>query len=218
MSIEHELRTLRQAVEDLRPLRQTVDDLGRMVHQLAQDQRDLSGEVDGVARNLTQLVRSLEQDDKLRDKAERFEEEERNRRHQAIVQSFQNIVTAVEKLYRKVSDLPKDMVDHVEQKIYDLRIARYEARLAGVHNEPALLPPVPTATREHTGKIDLAPALTDEADESIAPTPAQQRWLARKAKWLRDNKYHVLGYGAGAVAWLAHGWHYIVDLLKHATH
>lgn len=211
MSVETELRSIRQELSLL----------VQQVSQLTRNTDQQGTELDQLAGVLTGLVRNLEQDDQLRERAERFDTEERDKRHKSVVDSLELIAKAIETLATKQRDLPEALLDHVERKIYELRIARYDAKQAGVSNEPAPLPPPPTH-RDPTGKItlpvNLPPALPAHEDDSIAPTAAQQKWLVEKGKWLLARKWRIIGggiSGAGVLHWLAHSWHWIVDVVKH---
>jgi hypothetical protein len=159
--------------------------------------RDLAQEQDSQTRNLARLVRALEQDDHLTERAERAAEEERDERHKALV--------------RLIKELPDRLLIHIERKIYELRIERHKAREAGYLNEAAPLPPPPTP-REPTGKV-LAIPDTD----SIALTPAQQRglWGLTLKAW--RYKWHGVG-GAVGLHYLIEQGAKVVEWLRHLGH
>lgn len=180
---------------------------------LRQEVSNLASEIDGATRQVASLVRQLEQDDHLRERADAAEERERDKRHEELLEALERIRKSSEATGTYLRDLPDKLLRHVERKIYELRIARYEARQAGVQNEPALLPPAPTtpAGREPTGKII---AQIEGKDESTALTPAQQRGLVKVVRKVWEYKFHGVGGGiaihwlweraANIVAWLHH--------------
>lgn len=180
--------------------------------RVSQEVSDLAQEVDGLGRQLTKLVGALEQDDHLRERAEAAEERERDDRHEEILKALKEIKDACKAMAAYARDLPERVVRHVERKIYELRVARFEAQQAGVQNEPALLPPVPMPpAREPTAKVI---AQIEGKDESAALTPAQQRGLAKLIKKAWDYKFHVGGGIVGA-HWLWERAAAIVGWLKH---
>lgn len=173
--------------------------------------RSLRQEIDGVASSLTGLVRALEQEDRLRERVELAEERERDKRHDDILQQLEVIKRSSEAVGMALRDLPDRLLNHVEKKIYELRIARYEANQSGFANEPAPLPPVPTR-RDATSKII---ALVEGKEEgSVALTAAQQKGLVKVVKKVWDYKFHI-GGGAVGFHWLVERGAALLEWIKH---
>jgi hypothetical protein len=162
--------------------------------EILREMREQSREISSLSSNVIKLVRLLEQTDHLSERADRADKDERDDRHKALV--------------RMMREMPDRLLSHIERKIYELRIARWEARKAGLENEPAPLPPPPTY-REPTGKVPLPP----KDDDSILPTPAQQRWLARMGERAWKYKGHLFW---GSALGISHAWHWIAEAIKHA--
>jgi hypothetical protein len=150
-------------------------------------------------------VRNMEQDDRLRERAELHDQRERDKRHKEIVDVLERIericgVTKIanEAIAEALRDLPERVVDNVERKIYDLRVARWEAREAGVENAiPALLPMPPSSKgeqREPTERV-LKIIRGDEDDDSIAPTKGQRKLLGKLWKYKMHIATGVLALG-----------------------
>lgn len=169
--------------------------------------------VDEQSTNLTRLVRALEQDDRLRERADAAAQKESDRRHEALLEALDVIRRSNEAIGVALRDLPERCVRFVEAKIYELRTAKWEAQRAGVPTEPALLPP-PPVHREPTGKII---ALVEGRDpESVALTAAQQRWIVRAGEALWKWKVVHVGGGMILAHWIWERAYALVEFLKHA--
>ena len=169
--------------------------------------RSLRQEVDALGSTVTQLVKALEQDDRLRERSDLIDQRERDRRHQEILVSLEKITKSYEAVGTALRDLPDRCVRYVEAKILELRREKFEARQSGVMVEPALLPPAPSV-REPTSKII---ALVEGKDnDSTALTAGQQKALVRVGKWLWRYKLHAGGVLI-AIHW---GWERLYTLLK----
>lgn len=171
--------------------------------------RSLRQEVDALGSTVTQLVRALEQDDRLRERSDLIDQRERDRRHQEILTALEKIAKSYEAVGMSLRDLPERCVRYVEKKILDLRTEKYEAQRAGVMVEPALLPPAPSV-REPTSKII---ALIEGKDDSAALTAGQQRAIVRAGKWLWKYKIHAGGVLI-VIHWVWERVHKLISLLK----
>jgi hypothetical protein len=106
--------------------------------------------IDAIASNVAHLARSLEQEDRLRERAERADATERDDRHDAVIRTLKALHERLDDLHKT---LPSETLTTIEKKIYELRIARWEAQQAGV-GEPMPMPPV--GYREPTNKFASA--------------------------------------------------------------
>lgn len=172
--------------------------------------RSLRQEVDELAGSITQFVRLLEQDNRLRERAESAEEKELDRRHEFLIETLDGIKRSSEAVGVALRDLPDRLLNHIEKKIYELRVARYEAQQAGVANEPAPLPP-PPGRRDPTSKVI---AMVEGKDDDVALTAAQQRGIVKIVKKVWDYKFHI-GGGAIGFHWLAERGAAIWEWIKH---
>jgi hypothetical protein len=182
------------------------EDTKEMLRVILQAQRDQRQETVDLNRNLARLVRELETDERREDRDGERQERERER----LDKSLEDQTKRIENIGASLRDLPDRLLIVIEKKIYELRVARWEALQAGVPNEPAPLMPAPTY-REPTGRIRALSPRDEDDDESLAPTRAQQRWLwrtaARQWTWFR---WTLPAWGAEAV-------HRIYDVVRHAV-
>lgn len=198
---------------DNRELLTVLDRVERMFHNLEATVGRLRDTVEhsvaNLERGITSLVRTIEQDDNLRDRAERAEQRERDDNHDKLVELIrEDLVPRVESVAKSLRGLPAAVLDHTERKIYDLRTARWEATQSGVQNEPPLLPP-PPHRREPTGKV--AVARRDVNDETtgvfdIKHTDGEKRALKELIGGIALHAWHkggkwvtAIGSGGGLI-------------------
>lgn len=160
----------------------------------------ISLELDQLTSEITKFVKSLEYDERLRNRAEDRDERDRNKQHDALTKALEDLAEQIGGLKVQVEgvgvalrDLPDRLLNHVEKKIYELRLARWEALQAGVQNEPSPLPPAPTR-REPTGKI-LTQIAGKEEDEG-ALTPAEHNAIVKLVVRVWKWKFHIIGGGS----------------------
>jgi len=168
--------------------------LEKLLRELIDDVRNSKGSVDDLNRNIARLLRTVDEDAE-REARNAREEAERRQRHEAstrnamslrddfIVKAVGEVKQAVEGVGSSMRDMPVRLLQTVEKKIYELRIARWELQkqqqqLLGTgydeNGEPLPLPPPParppTGQHEVTAQIQVAHARTDiREDEHTKP-------------------------------------------------
>lgn len=177
------------------------EEIRRRLNRIEESQSEGRTEIDEMAREITRLVRALDKDSESREKA-----------HGKLLERIGEIDEQYDAIHAALRALPDDTVRAVEKIIYQLRIARHEALLAGVANEPPPLLPAP-GRRDPTGSFavpvggDTGRLPRIEPEEETALTPAQQRGLAR---WFRRNLHWIIGGGG-----LASIGHRVYEALRH---
>lgn len=199
------------------------DETRRAFRQIQQDLNENRTEIDALTGSITRLVRGLDEEDERQSRIDKRERDDQEESRKRLFGKFEELEQRVENIGTGLRDLPEKLLATVEKKIYELRIERHEARLAGVANEPAPLLPPPTyrepppTYREPTGRFQVPPAAPalplpapdDEAD-ALALSPRTQRkirqWVIAHWKW-------------GVVsALLADAGRWIYTLIKNAGH
>lgn len=167
------------------------------LHQLLTD-------LAAVESSVAAIARTLEQDDRLRERAERAETLERDKRHDILTKSLEALHNRLDGLHKRLDTLPKDAaresVETVETKIYELRKVRWEARQLDT-SEPMPLPP--NGYREPTGQhAAIARRDLDETKPyALHHTDGEKRSLD---EWI-----------GGAVVWgVKKGWPWAVTALS----
>lgn len=149
---------------------------------------------DAIASNVAHLARTLEQDDRLRERADRAEGAERDQRHETIERSLKALHERVDKLYTLVEKLPITTRDTVEAKIYELRRTRWETQQPLPSSEPMPLPPA--GYRE-----------SSEQHVALARTDIEEHTKPFARHHVDGEKRTIDEWIGGAVLWgLKKGW------------
>jgi len=162
------------------------DEVREALRSIQQTQRETRQEIDDLASSLARLVKELEQENRIRERGDRADEKEADQR-------YGDLRDRVEAIGVAMRDLPRLVFQAVEREIYVLRTARYEALKAGVSNEPAPLPFLPSA-QEASGPIAVAvPVAVAPRSDQTAPYALHHR---------DGEKREVKEIVGGAVMWV----------------
>ncbi len=184
-------------------------------------QETIRKELDELTSAVTRLVRELDDDDKYREKVEQRDAREADEVRERLFKEIADLRQRIENIGASMRDLPEALLRTIEKKIYELRVARYEALQAGVSNEAPPLLPAPMR-RDPTGRIRVGDESgqfqrIDEPQTRLQPiepddgdvlTPQQQRGIKR---WVGRNWHWFLG-GGGVLAFLKS----LYDAIKHS--
>lgn len=148
------------------------EDIKETLRLILQMQRDQRQEIDDLSTSLVRLVKELD----INDRREEREGEREERAREKLYETIDGLTQRIENVGASLRDLPEKLLAVIEKKIYELRIARWEALQAGAANEAGPLP----SYREPTGKF--APGGTGriqriEPEDDLSLTPAQQRGI-----------------------------------------
>jgi len=192
-----------------------IEEILSALREIRREQREQRQEQDSLARLLSRLVGRLEQDDELQERAEVADRQERADHHAVLLRQLSDLAGRVDSAERAVRGIPKKTLSEVEQEIYKLRTARWEASQPLSSNEPMPLPPAPRG--DSTGRYVLPAAHPEPAkeDESLAPTAAQWRGIGKVVKGILS---HRLTHGGGLLlAWEAikHLPSWVAHLIAH---
>jgi len=184
-------------------------DIEEALRSILTQQRETRQEIDDLASSLGRLVKELDADDRREERVAERDERERDK----LYKSLDDLKQRIENVGAGMRDMPERMLATIEKKIYELRVARWEALQAGVANEPAPLMP-PPVRRDPTGPyaIGNASERLQRVDDDDSLTPAQQRKLfhvfARSWRWVRWVLLPAVGAGV----------HHLVELIRHIGH
>ena len=213
---------------DNRELLTVLDRVERMFHNLEVSVGRLRDTVEHsiahLEQSITHLVRTIEQDDQLRERAERAEQRERDDNHDQLLELLrEDLIPRIENVAKNMRGLPAAVLDHTERKVYELRTARWELTRASGVTEAELLDQgrLPAHREPSTGRI--AVARRDVTDETtgvfdLKHTDGEKRAIKQFVGgialhlWDRGGKWFVaIGGGAGA-------WHALLKLLEFLRH
>jgi hypothetical protein len=157
-----------------------------------------SNELYELAKSLEALKAALAEDNHRRQIEAIRLEQRRDDERRELIGLLERLRNGIEAQGRGLEDLPSRQLAHIEKKIYELRVARYEASKAGV--EGALPLPLPAAhfeITEHTQQV----ALHRKDDDIVVPGA-----VVRAAGWVARRGWPILVAVAGGGAlghWLA---------------